>query len=790
MLSTPLSLFVRAIKWIGSAHEHEEGVLTHCVPQCFDTEWYLKNYPEAKATTSAYAHYDAIGWRNGYNPCSHFWTHWYLEKNPDVLASGMNPLIHYENHGEEEGRSPSPLFDPHWYTNRHRSELCGMRPLAHYITTGRSEGLHTTAQIALEASLPQCFDEQWYIANYPEAAGAASAYEHYDTVGWRKGYDPCSHFWTTWYVEKHPEVLASGMNPLRHYVMHGVRDGWAPSPLFDVNWYLHQYQIKLDGLNPLAHYLSTGRARGLHTSERIAFEAFTPQCFDAGWYLDSYPEVAESTLSAYAHYDAIGWRKGYDPCSHFWTTWYLEKYPDVLASGMNPLIHYEKYGAKEGRTPSPMFDVNWYVNRYRIKPDGINPLAHYLATGRTKGFCTTEPIALEAFRRGERAFDSSLMCQTVLDWRIERAGQQAYFEGALWDGRSFAAKTGVNLIETPELKAIGESMANHCAICLPPYFAKFDDVFVIPGSTLIFVNDGVINDEIVACRNAGLSLKQQKIPDRVWVKNNRIAVKYNIEMAPRIKEGIHLFKEYAANYFHFVCELMPRLFLIEKMGLSVDVPLLVADDLDVRLYEIIETIKNPARKIVKLKRNVPYAVGALFYLSDLANITDVYNEKPLPKHTFLPVRALKDIAKKITSRVNVVQSGGRKIYLPREGASYRNVVNEFQIVEALLQDGFEIVNLRALTFAAQVTLFSSAEVIVAPTGAALTNLLWCRPGTKVIVLNSDHPYTNKTFWDSIAETVGVHIHYLEGKRSGRLQGVYGVHDDFTVDIADLRVAVR
>ena len=33
---------------------------------------------------------------------------WYLETNPDVRASGLNPLAHYIHFGHGEGRLPMP----------------------------------------------------------------------------------------------------------------------------------------------------------------------------------------------------------------------------------------------------------------------------------------------------------------------------------------------------------------------------------------------------------------------------------------------------------------------------------------------------------------------------------------------------------------------------------------------------------------------------------------------------------------------------------------------------------
>jgi len=75
--------------------------------------------------------------------------------------------------------------------------------------------------------------------------------------------------------------------------------------------------------------------------------------FDAGWYLEKYPDVASEPMSPAQHYLAHGAPEGRDPSEQFSTRWYLKKYKDVAQSGMNPLLHYLLYGKEEGRKPSP-----------------------------------------------------------------------------------------------------------------------------------------------------------------------------------------------------------------------------------------------------------------------------------------------------------------------------------------------------------------------------------------------------------------------------------------------------
>ena len=62
--------------------------------------------------------------------------------------------------------------------------------------------------------------------------------------------------------------------------------------------------------------------------------------------------------------------------------------------------------------------------------------------------------------------------------------------------------------------------------------------------------------------------------------------------------------------------------------------------------------------------------------------------------------------------------------------------------------------------AEQASVFASSEVIVAPHGSGLTNLLFCRPGSKVIELFS-HTYVNPCYW-VLSNSVGLDYYCLLG----------------------------
>jgi len=64
----------------------------------------------------------------------------------------------------------------------------------------------------------------------------------------------------------------------------------------------------------------------------------------------------------------------------FDASWYLNQYPDVAQAGFDPILHYVRHGAAEGRQPGPWFDPQKYVSSIQEDIGEQNPLLHYLAS--------------------------------------------------------------------------------------------------------------------------------------------------------------------------------------------------------------------------------------------------------------------------------------------------------------------------------------------------------------------------------------------------------------------------
>lgn len=165
---------------------------------------------------------------------------WYCEQYPDVLMTGMDPVMHYLWLGERLNRNPSPSFDVATYRCAH-PELASraQSPLLHSLgyelkrdvkdpAIDRSSA--TDSELIALVSGSDMFDANWYLSKYASEPKGLDPATHYISVGASLGYDPSERFSTLRYLDRYRDVRAARVNPLVHYITHGFREGRSPLP--------------------------------------------------------------------------------------------------------------------------------------------------------------------------------------------------------------------------------------------------------------------------------------------------------------------------------------------------------------------------------------------------------------------------------------------------------------------------------------------------------------------------------------------------------------------------------
>jgi hypothetical protein len=200
-------------------------------------------------------------------------------------------------------------------------------------------------------------------------------------------------------------------------------------------------------------------------------------------------------------------------------------------------------------------------------------------------------------------------------------------------------------------------------------------------------------------------------------------------------------------YFHWMFDVLPRWELLCRSGwdeTTLD-GIIVSDRLPFQ-QETLRCLGIPSAKIHSTDRHL--------YCQAQHLIVPSYPGSPawMPewvcnwlRKTFLPASS----------------QGTRRLYISRHQTANRRLINEAEVMDLLQTYGFECVVLETYSVLEQAALLAEAEVVISPHGGGLTNLVFCRPGTKVIELFSPH-YVYPCYW-LVSNLVGLDYSYLLGK---------------------------
>lgn len=99
-----------------------------------------------------------------------------------------------------------------------------------------------------------------------------------------------------------------------------------------------------------------------------------------------------------------------------------------------------------------------------------------------------------------------------------------------------------------------------------------------------------------------------------------------------------------------------------------------------------------------------------------------------------------------------------KVYITRQSAAQRRVLNEGEIIPILQKYGFVILNMDRISFLEQVEYIQNAEVLISIHGAGLTHMLWMNQPGKVLEIRARGDAHNNCYF-SLASDLSLDYFY-------------------------------
>lgn len=207
------------------------------------------------------------------------------------------------------------------------------------------------------------------------------------------------------------------------------------------------------------------------------------------------------------------------------------------------------------------------------------------------------------------------------------------------------------------------------------------------------------------------------------------------------------------NYYHWVLDCLPVLDVLQRGGFD----LRSADHLVFTgvqqpfQQEMLRALGVPLEKIVETDRVRHIEAETL-----VCSSTQILNGG-------FPAWACDFLRTQVAAALlpDGPQQKRRRLFVSRSDAAFRRVANEAELMPILERHGFERLILGPLAVRDQVAAFASAEIVVAPHGAGLTNLVFSPPGTTLVELFAPQ-YQNPCYYQ-LCCTAGHRYHALLGE---------------------------
>lgn len=308
------------------------------------------------------------------------------------------------------------------------------------------------------------------------------------------------------------------------------------------------------------------------------------------------------------------------------------------------------------------------------------------------------------------------------------------------------------------------------------YIARISDTFLIGGSNVVMTNNLLLSDTAYYDKEKRIDIRYGAIKKEL----GNIAVIEESPLACTFEKGINLIGAASFNYYHLVIEILSRLTFVDYCEEYRDYPILV-DEIVLKIpqyHTALNAINKYGHPIIKLEKGKKYLIEDLIQPS--SNVwmpTNLYKRQMIRIDDFLMADSvLRNIRESVT--LYKEKAPWRKIFISRKNSQAVRLKNEEQIRELFKENGYEIIYTEEMSFQQQIECFGQSKIIVASSGAALTNILFCQPGAVIgCIIPSYH---NFYMYSTIAHLLNLHPIFLDANITTLTQ--YAAADTFVLDV--------
>jgi hypothetical protein len=194
------------------------------------------------------------------------------------------------------------------------------------------------------------------------------------------------------------------------------------------------------------------------------------------------------------------------------------------------------------------------------------------------------------------------------------------------------------------------------------------------------------------------------------------------------------------NYFHWILDILPKFFIVSKNYKLKNIKYFYLPEIKKYQMLTLKLLGINKKKIINSK------VYRHIYGDAIITVDHPWYNKGYihAQAVHMPRWIIIWIKKKFLSYKKKFNCS-KKIYIDRTESKFKHcqIINDNEIYNYLKNKGFKKYQVGKLNFLNQIYLFWSAKIIIGAHGAAFTNIIFCKPNTKIIEIRPDfHPGRN------------------------------------------------
>lgn len=334
------------------------------------------------------------------------------------------------------------------------------------------------------------------------------------------------------------------------------------------------------------------------------------------------------------------------------------------------------------------------------------------------------------------------------------------------------------------------SESSSCIVERPRWFGRefFSITSFFPPIKAYIFNDAIVNaytsailqvDKLFVSKRFLENRQRYVISFSNWIRHGRKYLVAKSGNSVRVKNGIFIGGAGASNWYHFICECLPKVVLIKSLPPEFcGFPLLVPEE-----CRVIPSF-GAALDLFSCGHPVYYMTGDMHYHVENLVVIDELNVGPfnLSKGSWPSIYdytyhydSMQLYINQLRSFLNITRDpvpNQRRIYIMRK-KGIRDY-NQEELIEISREYGFEPILLESLSLYEQAQTFSQASHVVGPSGSAWVGMIF-----RINALNGlswlPPLYDEFCCYSGLAAMLGHNIQFIEARINKKLKSTMDAH---------------